>query len=62
MTPGHTISIVPTAAHVEVRVGARLLASTDRAGVARPLLSATGRRAYGSPEAHDIPYPLSVQG
>ena len=31
MTPGHTISIVPTAAHVEVRVGARLLASTDRA-------------------------------
>ena len=31
MTPGHTISIVPTAAHVEVRLGGRLLAATDRA-------------------------------
>ena len=31
MTPGHTISIVPTVAHVEVRLGGRLLASTDRA-------------------------------
>jgi uncharacterized protein (DUF427 family) len=31
MTPGHTISIVPTAARVEVRLGGRLLASTDRA-------------------------------
>jgi uncharacterized protein (DUF427 family) len=31
MTPGHTISIVPTVARVEVRIGGRLLASTDRA-------------------------------
>jgi uncharacterized protein (DUF427 family) len=31
MTPGHTIKIVPTAAHVEVRVGGWLLATTDRA-------------------------------
>jgi uncharacterized protein (DUF427 family) len=31
MTSGHTISIVPTVAHVEVRVGGRLLATTDRA-------------------------------
>ena len=31
MTPGHTINIVPTAAHVEVRIGGRLLATTDRA-------------------------------
>ena len=31
MTPGHTIYIVPTAAHVEVRFGGRLLAATDRA-------------------------------
>jgi uncharacterized protein (DUF427 family) len=31
MTPGHTINIVPTAAHVEVRVGDRLLATSDRA-------------------------------
>jgi hypothetical protein len=31
MTPGHTINIVPTAAHVEVRLGGRLLAITDRA-------------------------------
>jgi len=31
MTPGHTISIVPTVAHVEVRLGGRLLAATDRA-------------------------------
>ena len=31
MTPGHTISIVPTVAHVEVRLGGRLLATTDRA-------------------------------
>jgi uncharacterized protein (DUF427 family) len=31
MTPGHTINIVPTAAHVEVRLGGRLLATTDRA-------------------------------
>jgi uncharacterized protein (DUF427 family) len=31
MTPGHTISIVPTAVHVEVRLGGRLLADTDRA-------------------------------
>ena len=31
MTPGHTISIVPTAAHVEVRFGGRLLATTHRA-------------------------------
>lgn len=31
MTPGHTINIVPTAVHVEVRLGGRLLASTDRA-------------------------------
>jgi uncharacterized protein (DUF427 family) len=31
MTPGHTISIVPTFAHVEVRLGGRLLAATDRA-------------------------------
>src|SRR5580692_8184032 len=31
MTQGHTISIVPTVAHVEVRLGGRLLASTDRA-------------------------------
>ena len=30
MTPGHTITIVPTAAHVEVRLGGRLLAATDR--------------------------------
>jgi uncharacterized protein (DUF427 family) len=31
MTPGHTISIAPTAAYVEVRLGGRLLAATDRA-------------------------------
>ena len=31
MTPGHTINIVPTAAHVEVRFGGRLLATTHRA-------------------------------
>jgi uncharacterized protein (DUF427 family) len=31
MTPGHTISIVPTAVHVEVRLGGRLLADTVRA-------------------------------
>jgi uncharacterized protein (DUF427 family) len=31
MTPGHTISIIPTSAHVEVRIGDRLLAATDRA-------------------------------
>lgn len=31
MTPGHTISIVPALAHVEVRLGSQLLASTDRA-------------------------------
>jgi uncharacterized protein (DUF427 family) len=31
MTPGHTITIVPTVAHVEVRLGGRLLATTDRA-------------------------------
>jgi uncharacterized protein (DUF427 family) len=31
MTPGHTISIAPTVAHVEVRLGGRLLAATDRA-------------------------------
>jgi len=31
MRPGHTISIVPTAVHVEVRLGDRLLAETDRA-------------------------------
>jgi len=31
MKPGHTISIVPTAVHVEVRLGGRLLADTDRA-------------------------------
>ena len=31
MTAGHTISIVPTAVHVEVRLGGRLLADTDRA-------------------------------
>jgi uncharacterized protein (DUF427 family) len=31
MTPGHTINIAPTAAHVEVRLGGRLLATTDRA-------------------------------
>jgi uncharacterized protein (DUF427 family) len=31
MTPGHTISIVPSVAHVEVRLGDRLLAATDRA-------------------------------
>jgi uncharacterized protein (DUF427 family) len=31
MTPGHTISILPTAVHVEVRLGGRLLADTHRA-------------------------------
>jgi len=31
MTPGHTIVIFPTVAHVEVRLGGRLLATTDRA-------------------------------
>jgi uncharacterized protein (DUF427 family) len=31
MTPGHTITIVPTVAHVEVRLSGRLLATTDRA-------------------------------
>jgi uncharacterized protein (DUF427 family) len=31
MTPGHAINIVPTAAHVEVRLGGHLLAATDRA-------------------------------
>jgi uncharacterized protein (DUF427 family) len=31
MTPGHTISIVPTVAHVEVRLNGRLLAASDRA-------------------------------
>jgi uncharacterized protein (DUF427 family) len=31
VTPGHTISIVRTAVHVEVRLGGRLLADTDRA-------------------------------
>jgi len=30
LTPGHTITIAPTA-HVEVRFGGRLLATTDRA-------------------------------
>lgn len=33
MTPGHRIDIEPTPAHVEVRVGGELLASTDRAVV-----------------------------
>jgi uncharacterized protein (DUF427 family) len=31
MTPGHSISIVPAVAHVEVRLGDLLLAATDRA-------------------------------
>jgi uncharacterized protein (DUF427 family) len=31
MTPGHTISIVPTTVHVEVRLGGRMLAASDRA-------------------------------
>jgi uncharacterized protein (DUF427 family) len=31
MTPGHTITIVPTTAHVEVRLGGRVLATTNRA-------------------------------
>ena len=31
MTPGHTISIVPTLAHVEVRLAGHLLAATDQA-------------------------------
>ena len=31
MTPGHTITIAPTTARVEVRLGARVLATTDRA-------------------------------
>jgi uncharacterized protein (DUF427 family) len=31
MTPGHTISIVAVDAHVEVRLGGRLLAASDRA-------------------------------
>ena len=31
MTSGHTISIAPADAHVEVRLGGQLLASTDRA-------------------------------
>jgi uncharacterized protein (DUF427 family) len=31
MTSGHTINILPTAAHVEVRLAGRLLAATDRA-------------------------------
>lgn len=31
MTAGHTITISPTDDHVEVRVGDRLIASTDRA-------------------------------
>jgi uncharacterized protein (DUF427 family) len=33
MTPGHTISIVPSTAHVEVRLGGRLLATSGRAMV-----------------------------
>ena len=31
MTSGHTINILPTAAHVEVRLAGRLVAATDRA-------------------------------
>jgi uncharacterized protein (DUF427 family) len=31
MTSGHTISIVPARAHVEVKLGGHLLAATDRA-------------------------------
>jgi uncharacterized protein (DUF427 family) len=31
MTPGHAITIAPTDAHVEVRLGRRLLATSDRA-------------------------------
>ena len=31
MTPGHTISIAPSSAHVEVKLGGQLLATTDRA-------------------------------
>jgi uncharacterized protein (DUF427 family) len=31
MNTGHTISIAPTRSHVEVRLGGRLLATTDRA-------------------------------
>ncbi|MCU1361061.1 MAG: hypothetical protein JWN99_2350 [Ilumatobacteraceae bacterium] len=31
MTEGHTITITPTEAHVEVHLGGELLASTDRA-------------------------------
>ena len=31
MSTGHTINIVPSDAHVEVRLGGTLLASTDRA-------------------------------
>jgi uncharacterized protein (DUF427 family) len=31
MTSGHTITIAPAGAHVEVRLSGRLLASTDRA-------------------------------
>ena len=31
MTSGHSISILPAGAHVEVRLGGRLLGTTDRA-------------------------------
>lgn len=31
MTQGHTVTITPSDAHVEVRVGGQLLAATDRA-------------------------------
>jgi uncharacterized protein (DUF427 family) len=31
MTPGHTVTTAPADAHVEVRLGGELLASTDRA-------------------------------
>lgn len=48
MTSGHTITITPSAAHVEVRVDGELLASTDRP----VLLDETGlpTRYYLRPE------------
>ena len=68
MSAGHTVTVTPSDARVEVRLGGELLAETDRAvrleetGLPGALLPTQGRRAHGSATSNIVPHHVPIQG
>ena len=68
MSSGHTITITPSDAHVEVTLDGEVLASSDSAlrldetGLPARYYLPEGRRPHGPARGHHVPHDLPVQG